>query len=400
MSPRPWTLLIAVVVLVTAGCGDRSSTSDVVAPIAPEDTAFVAAESTTDVATDVVTAEPTTVAMANGDATLGSDPTSDTGPLGGVTVDDPLPPQSDSATDATVADTAVRFAFRHWILVGLDQDRRARLIEDGEDNVEGIATGFQKAESLIQFARVAVDDVQFTAPDQAQVTFRIQWNDRPSPYFPNPMIGTGVYRNGTWRISHTSLCLLAFGAGQDCARPGEPHPPVPASLEVSGLPSDYGWSGPSDPADLVAVPGTGSWFSVSGGDLSVQAQVLVGVSSVAEADIDTLLASERFQAMTGTPIMVGDRHGRILVADDHITLVVLRPDDVVVSLTASGTELSTDDLVALAGSMVPSTVVPTPFDEGFGPGVTVVAADTTVAAVPSTAAPIGTGEVLTATTMP
>lgn len=270
--------------------------------------------------------------------------------LGGVTIDDPLPPQSD-ASDQTTAEVAVRYAYQHWILVDLDKALRSTLVEDGEGNVDGLDQRLKAIRGTIDRARFAVDTVKFTDADHAEVRFRIRWGDAPSPIFPDPLDGTAVFQSGTWRITRTSLCLLAFSMGEDCNRSDATNPVPPTALEAPSLPAGYVLQG--GPASQVAlsVPGGGYWYNATGDSVSIDIQVLAGVSKLSTAEADVVLASTRYGVAAGTPIVVGDRPGRLALTNRSTNLVYIRSDDLIVSIVATG--LSIDDLTALAAALHP-----------------------------------------------
>jgi hypothetical protein len=261
------------------------------------------------------------------------------GPLGGVTIDDPLPPQVDAVTDPAAAEIAVRYAYQHYILVDLDKDLRAILIEGGEGNVEGIAAGFEAARPIAEFARIEVDSVAFTSATTADLVFRMRWQDGPSPYFPDPQPGTAIFQNGTWRISGRSLCVLSFGAGQDCAAPDAQLPTVPEQL-VFNVPDDFGLVADGQ-GNVFDIPGGGSWSTANGASISINADVLTGVTEMTAQEQETILASGRFGVHDGTPMFIGNAQGRVLSTDDMVQLAMIRPDGVMIQVIASGLALPT-----------------------------------------------------------
>lgn len=278
--------------------------------------------------------------------------------LGGVRIDDPLPPQADAITDPAVAEAAVRFAYQHWILVDLDPDLRAKLIENGEATAEGMANGFEAARSVVEYARIQVDTVTFPEADRAQLTFRIQWNDNPSPYFPNPMVGEAVYRDGTWRVTRRVLCLLAIGTGQDCAGQG-PNPTSPPSFTVAA-PDGFDWDGYTAPPGIVGTDGTPATWS-GDGQVMIWASAVVGASAVDSGDVAQILsAMGRFGESPGSAIDVGRFPGQFRDEGSTVRLVFLRDDDVIVDVQLMGDRFTIDDALAIAATMSPSDVVSVP----------------------------------------
>jgi hypothetical protein len=81
---------------------------------------------------------------------------------GRVTINDPLPTQLDGETDPAAAEIAVRYAYQHWILIDLDKDLRAKLVEQGEQNRDGLEAGLAAARSIADQARFAIDAVRIT----------------------------------------------------------------------------------------------------------------------------------------------------------------------------------------------------------------------------------------------
>jgi hypothetical protein len=368
---------IGVVLIAVAGCGEPSTVEQRgAAPATVAGSAPESAPESTEPATDVVdnaavTARPTvvepvpeivpTTAELPGSTSVTNSSVVDpglvaidtvapfAGVLGGVTIDDPLPPQAD-ASDPVIAEAAVRYAYQHWILVDLDKDLRGLLVENGEDNVDNLDTRLKAIRGTIDRGRFAVDSVEFTDTDHANVAFRIQWNDGPSPIFPDPLNGTAVFQNGTWRITRTSLCLLAFSMGEGCAGNDTDNPVPPTAMQALVVPPGYVWQAHPTVA-LLPVPG-GLYLSGPNGDtLSIATEVLAGVSELGPDEADKVLSSSRFGTEDGTALQVDGRPGRVSAVNGENRLVYIRADDVIVSIFA--TTLAGNQLVAVAMGLQP-----------------------------------------------
>jgi len=332
--------------LLASSCGDDSRVSN--AASGTETASPTASSPTTMIGEDTV---PDSIAAAATEATTQPDVTL---PLGGVSIDDPLPVQTDAAIDPMTAEVAVRYAYQHWILVDLEKNLRASLIENGESNVDVIDAGLQEARSIIEFGRIQVETVQFLAADRADVTFRVQWQDGPSPYFPDLMSGTAIMQGGTWRISGHTLCLLAFGSGQDCAGSNTPVPTPAQALVLLGMPPGFIWSDDPGQRNVVSVPGIGSWVGAGTGRFTIGTEVLAGVAALEPADADALLSTRRYLGTDSQSYPIGGRSGRIVENGNDVTLVYIRPDDIVVRIDASG--LTPSQVASVAFALAPTTL--------------------------------------------
>ncbi len=325
--------------LVAAACGDNSR---VINAATVQSEATVVGLPSADTVPDSTAL--TTQTPAQPDTTL---------PLGGVSIDDPLPAQTDAATDPVVAEAAVRYAYQHWILIDLDKHLRASLIENGESNVDAIDSGIHDAQSVIEFGRIQVETVQFSAADRADVTFHVQWQGGPSPYFPDLMSGTAVMQDGTWRISGHTLCLLAFGAGQDCAGSDTAIPTPAEALVLLGAPPQFTWLGGTGQPNVVTVPGTCQWDGAGAGGFSITTEALAGVAALDLADAEALLSTRRYLGPDSLPYPVGGRPGRIIDDGTHVQLVYIRPDDIVVRIDANG--LTATQVTEVAFALAPAS---------------------------------------------
>ena len=341
-----WVLVAG---LVSTGCGDNSRVSNAAsgaeetAPPAP-DNAVATTMVSVDTVADSIAASPSDNTTAPG-TTL---------PLGGVTIDDPLPAQTDAAIDPVTAEAAVRYAYQHWILVDLDKNLRASLIENGELNVDVIDSGLHEARPIIEFGRIQVETVQFLAADRADVTFHVQWQGGPSPYFPDLMSGSALLQNGTWRISGHTLCLLAFGSGQDCAGSATPVPTPATALVLLDAPTPFTWVGGGAQRDVVVVPGSSNWDGATAGSFSITTEVLAGVAALEPADADALLSTRRYLGADSQAYPIGGRTGRIFEDGNQVSLVYIRPDDIVVRIDGSG--LTVTQVASLAFALAPTTL--------------------------------------------
>ena len=357
---REWLVIALVGGLLAASCGDNSRVSngaDGVVDTASPDTA--APDTYTFDTKPGISSEATIVvdsiaATAQDDATQATSQPGNTLPLGGVSIDDPLPAQTDAATDPVTAEAAVRYAYQHWILVDLDKHLRASLIENGESNVEVTDSGIQQARSIIEFGRIQVETVQFLAADRADVSFYVQWQDGPSPYFPDLMSGTALMQGGTWRISGRTLCLLAFGSGQDCAGSVTPTPTPAAALILLGAPPRFTWLGDTGPRNGVSVPGTSQWDGDGIGRFSVSTEVLAGVAALDADAADALLSTRRYLGADSSSYPIGGGTARIIEDGVDVALVYIRTDDIVVRIDAVG--LTASEVAALAFALAPTTV--------------------------------------------
>jgi hypothetical protein len=294
------------------------------------------------------------IAAAADDSAQTTPPFASAAPLGGVTVDDPLPVQTDAASDPLTAETAVRYAFQHWLLIDLDKNLRASLIENGESNVDVIDAGLHDARPILEFGRIRVETVQFVAADRAEVTFHVQWQDGPSPYFPDLMSGDALMQGGTWRVSGHTLCLLAFGSGQDCAGANTPTPTPAQALVLLGAPLQFRWLGGDGPVNGVAVPGASQWDGTGTGQFSISTEVLAGVAALDPADADVLLATRRYLGPDSAAYPIGGRPGRSIENGNNVSLVYIRPDDIVVRIDASG--LTAGQVAEIAFALAPASV--------------------------------------------
>lgn len=369
MRPRLVVAFAVVATLFMAACGDRDAAKPLGVPSTSASAASSGAAETTVVA-PITTVEDTDIHVIDAAATTAASideglsaydtlpPTQGTMFEGDVRTDDPLPDQADAATDPALAETDVRYAFQHWILIDLDKDLRGRLVENGEVNADRMATAMEANRGLISCARIAVDLVQFTDAEHALVEFDMNCGTSRSSYFPNQLSGSALYQNGTWRISSATLCLLALSSGIDCAGVGADNPVSPAAFELTVVPNGYTWTG-GPIANVFASDGSGQWENTATRQtLTIRAEALAGVSKLDAADSDFVLSSPRFMTTNGSAVQVGDRPGRGEQDGSAASLAYVRADDVVVHIWASDSTL--DQLIAVAAAVVPSDVVPSP----------------------------------------
>lgn len=364
--------LTVVVAVVAAACGDPSTevaseASAVTNAAAPAvEAASATTEATTEATTAPVETPPPTDAVA---MTIAPDGTTASGAgdedLDWVFASDPFPSQADAATDPDVATEAIIWAYRHWILLDLDPAVRARILENGEANTDRIEETMRAVEGTIRDAGFEVDQVDLTGVDSAQVRFRITWQGQPSPIFPDPMTGTAVYRDGSWRVGGRTLCLLTIGVGQEC---GADERLAPLAYRVTGLPADaermpeYDEQGqelaPSVDDDVVVVPGYASWWpegsmpyvGEAGPLLDIRTLWLPDAASLTDEDL-TVLVRARWGGAGGPIVAIAGGRGRAENSGGGARLLVVRPDDVIVDVSSS--ELTVDELAAMVLALEP-----------------------------------------------
>jgi hypothetical protein len=359
MGTRRVRLLLASVLLMTSCASaavkttrDEPDTSTTATATKSEDGETSVEQSATNTPT------PTSVAAADGAANIAAED---------VKVSDPLPPQSDGAADAAAADVAIRYAFQHWLLMDLDKDLRAKLVEQGERNIDGLESGVKAARPIAEFARFAIDAVRLTGPASADVDFRVRWRNGPSPIFPNRVTGDAVFQDGSWRVSGKVVCLLALGSGQNCSGVQSRSPTVPSALRLSVVPEGFA-SQAIKGVMQVAVPGGATW-QVGTAWLALTTQTLVGLSALDRDAAAMMLASGRFGPSDGSPIDVAGRPGRYSERPDSAQLMFIRDDDVLVIIQAVG--LSADQMMQVATGLVPDQFDPgavPPLPQGPLPG--------------------------------
>jgi hypothetical protein len=342
---RRWVILAVVTAVVAAGCTDdpvRSIPVDTGLAVDGDDaiTTPDTVDSVPAIVPTIATDVPVTITTVAG------------GPLGGVTIDDPMPPQVDAAGDPAAADVAVRYAYQHWLLVDLDKDLRAKLVENGEANADAIDQGLQDARGIIEFGRLHVVSVVFTAADRADVSFDVTWQDGPSPIFPDRMTGTALFVDGSWRITGRTLCVLAFGTGQDCAGGADDLPDPADALVLLHPPDGLVFDGGQGAANTVIVPGQSSWHGPNDSSFLVSTRVLAGISNLAPEDGADVLSTSQFLGEDGVSFAVGGRPGLVVQNGQSVRLAFIRPDDIVVIIDANGMTLT--QVGNLAFALVPA----------------------------------------------
>jgi hypothetical protein len=399
MGVRAGLVVVSLLAGMATACGESTAPTD--GAVARESSAL------TPVEPDATTAEPT---VPDPSSDVGS-PAAPTGPAtaeptvpdpsSDVSVDDPVPVQIDAVADLAGADAGVRFAYTHWILVDLDADVRARLVENGDALRDSLAQGFADNRAITEHARFAVDTVRFVDGYTARVEFRILWQGNPSPYFPDPLVGSAVFVDGSWRVGSDTVCRLAIGSGASCSPdPAVVDPTPPEALQATTLPGDVEWLGfdqstvqvacfppvpdprigdrtgrvisvicPSTPD---AVPGQGSTepdvILVGGIDEAPLPGVWLGVGSLEATVTLTATAQHRpglsrldpgdatpfggaYGLADGEVVTVGGRAGRALDVDGNVAVVVPRADDVLLRITSTGLTLA--EVLAFVEGLVP-----------------------------------------------
>jgi hypothetical protein len=342
MGTHRWRVLAAGALLVTS-CGStaaKTTKNDVLsanAAASSNDPPLIVEPSTT---------APKTVAPAGQLKTTVAETAASR-----VTVNDPLPPQPDGAADETGAEAAIRYAFQHWMLADLNKDLRAKLVERGEVNSDALDAGLKAARAATERLTIPIDAVRITGPTTAYVDFRMLVNNVPSPNFPTPITGTALLENGSWRVAGTVVCHLALGAIENCGAVQARNPTSPSTLVLSFVPDGIVGNPPGSRLE-VGVPGGGGWSSAFGRKtLGVLAQTSVGLSGLSRDEAASVLASGRFGVTDGLPVEIAGRPGLRSESPDGVKLVVIRDDDVVV--TVKGVGLTLDQLTQVAEGLVP-----------------------------------------------
>ena len=360
MMLRRAALAIAGVFLVVA-CGDPDLQPASDAPAATGDVQITEASASTTPTSPAPTEAqveaivPTTITVDTG---------SGEADLDWVAASDPFPAQADAAADPTVATIAITWAYRHWILLDLDPEVRARIIENGEANTDRIEATMQQVEGTIRDAGFEVDAVELTGVDSAQVRFRITWQGGPSPIFPDPMVGTAVFRDDSWRVGGRTLCLLTIGIGQECSAEKRL---APEAYRVTGVPAGVDREPEYDdtglevvvPFDVVRVPGRATWwpegsppdFAEAGPSLSIETLVLPDVATLTADDL-AVVARARWGSDGGSIVEVAGGRGLTEARAGFARVLVVRPDDVVVNVTSS--TLTIDELAAIVLGLEPT----------------------------------------------
>ena len=280
-------------------------------------------------------------------------------PSEGVAIDDPFPPQTDGLTDPLLADAAIRWAYQHWILVDLDPAVRARIVEDGEQNTVTLERGIADARGTIDRAGVAVDEVRLTGVDTAEVRFRLRWQDGPSPIFPDPITGTAVFQNGSWRISGRTRCVCSRSASVSSASP-MPRSSRPRGSARARSPIGFQWLGEPGFEGVMRVPGGGYWMlseeMIDEQPRRTRPQHLVRCAARL-GDTDGCRPRgdrpEREPAPALTervPIEIDDARGWIETQPGFTNIVLIRPDDV---LVLAGGQVTATELMAILGELEP-----------------------------------------------
>ncbi len=167
------------------------------------------------------------------------------------------------------------------------------------------------------------------------------------------MTGAALMQAGTWRISGRTLCLLAFGSGQDCAGSDTPVPTPADALVLLGVRPQFTWLDDSSPRNVVRVPGVGQWEGTATGWFSITTEVLAGVAALDAADADALLSTRRYLGASSASYPIGGRTGRIIGDGVEVHLVYIRPDDIVVRIDAVG--LTASEVASLAFALAPTS---------------------------------------------
>jgi hypothetical protein len=345
MGMHRWRLLAAGALLVTS-CGNAADKAD--GKKSEVLSAEVAGRSSNDppLIVEPSTSVPKTAVPAEQIKTTAAETAASR-----VTATDPLPPQPDGASNAAGAEVAIRYAFQHWMLVDLDKGLRAQLVERGELHADSLDAGLKAARAATDRVTIPVDAVRVTGPSSAYVDFRVLVNNAPSPSFPTPITGTALLENGSWRVAGTVVCHLSLGAIQNCGAVQARNPTSPTTLVLSFVPEGIVGQ-PAGSRLEIGVPGGGGWSSAFGRKtLGVLAQTSVGLSGLAPEEAASILRSGRFGVADGQPTEVAGRPAIYSEGAESNQLVVIRDDDVVV--TVKGVGLSIEQLTLVAEGLTP-----------------------------------------------
>jgi hypothetical protein len=345
MGTHRWRLLAASALLVTS-CGSTAAKTE------PKQSEVLAAGVAANPSNDPpLIVEPSTTAPKTVVPPAQVQTTAADTAASSVKIDDPFPPQVDGATNAAAAEIAIRYAFQHWMLVDLNKDIRAKLVERGEVNRDALDAGLKAARAATDPVTIPIDAVRVTGPTTAYVDFRVLVNKAPSPNFPSPITGTALLENGSWRVAGTVVCHLALGAIDNCGAVQARNPTSPTTLVLSYVPEGIVGQPPGSRLEI-GVPGGGGWSSAFGRKtLGVLAQTSVGLSGLARAEAASLLASGRFGVADGQPTEVAGRPALYTEDADGVKLIAIRSDDVVVTLKGVG--LTLDQLTQVAEGLEP-----------------------------------------------
>jgi hypothetical protein len=361
---------VAIVIMLASACGQETrhdplaAASDPV-PAAASETAVAASPSTGPVDSDGPEIFGPSLTLAEVQTDEGEPmPTTATidMPLIGLMLDDPLPAQPDAQTDAVGAEVAVRFAYEHWLLVDLDAELRGHLMEGGEEHAAAMDDGMKRQRSGLEGATIGVESITFIDADHADVSFQVYWYGNPSPYFPEPRTGGAVLQQGSWRVTGSTVCVLALGAGFGCPlQDAGLDPEPPQALRLIAVPAGLVWLGGPGPADVVGLgPNHDDW---QGSDtdtwMSIWFNPRPGVAQLSADDADALLLA--YAGGSGSvAVTVGGRPARYFRSDgyrddgstiDLFLLVQIRADDVIVQADASNVPI--DQVIAAVESLTP-----------------------------------------------
>ena len=82
--------------------------------------------------------------------------------------------------------------------------------------------------------------------------------------------------------------------------------------------------------------------------------MLAGVAALDPADADALLSTRRYLGTNSVSYPIGGRTGRLVENGNDVSLVYIRPDDIVVRIDASG--LAPGQVASLAFALAPTTL--------------------------------------------
>lgn len=116
------------------------------------------------------------------------------------------------------AEAEIRRAFATFANVNVTQAERDAVVEGGEQDSAERTARWEQFKGQAAFASFAIDEIRFVSATEADVDFHVGYGNAPSPLVPNVVHGGAVLRDGHWRVTKATLCLLATSVGSTCIR--------------------------------------------------------------------------------------------------------------------------------------------------------------------------------------